>query len=57
MFHIGIDIAWGKTNETGIVMLDTAGKVVKAEWTVGVDQTMGTIYLIVPKGGLGLRES
>ncbi len=45
MFHIGIDLAWaekagGKTNESGIVMLDPAGKVVAAGWTVGIDETV-----------------
>ncbi len=45
-FHIGIDLAWAekarkKTNESDIVMLDSAGNVAVADWTVGVDETVG----------------
>ena len=44
-FHVGLDLAWadklrGKTNESGIVMLDPAGRVAAAGWTVGVDDTV-----------------
>ena len=44
-FHVGLDLAWAdklreKTNESGIVMLDPAGNVVAAGWTVGVDDTV-----------------
>ena len=45
VFHIGIDLAWAdesrkKANESGVVMLDSAGDVAAAEWTTGIDETM-----------------
>ena len=39
-FHVGIDLAWADKNESGIVMLDPAGNVAAAGWTVGVDATV-----------------
>ena len=44
-FHVGIDLAWAdsprtRANESGIVMLDPAGNVAAADWTVGVDNTV-----------------
>ena len=44
-YHIGIDLAWAdesrrKANESGIVMLDPAGDVAAADWTIGIDETM-----------------
>ena len=57
MFHIGIDLAWAdtsrrKTNESGIVMLDPAGNVAAADWTVGVDETMAWLDIHAPGDAL-----
>ena len=48
MFHIGLDLAWAdptdkRPNESGLVMLDPAGEVVHAGWTVGVAATVDWI--------------
>jgi predicted RNase H-like nuclease len=40
---IGIDLAWGDVNETGVVAVESDGTVVAADWTTGVDETLGWI--------------
>jgi predicted RNase H-like nuclease len=36
---IGVDLAWGNVNETGVVACDEAGVVLSAGWTTGVEET------------------
>ncbi len=36
---LGIDLAWGTVNETGVVALDPDGTIADAGWTVGVEDT------------------
>jgi predicted RNase H-like nuclease len=40
---LGIDLAWGAVNETGVVALDPDGTIPAAGWTVGVAETAGWI--------------
>lgn len=35
---LGIDLAWGEVNESGVVALDPDGTIADAGWTVGVEQ-------------------
>ena len=37
---LGIDLAWGNVNETGVVALTPAGIVVDAGWTRGLEETV-----------------
>lgn len=37
---LGIDAAWGSTNETGAVALDQTGRITAAGWPVGLQQTL-----------------
>ena len=52
MFYIGIDLAWKDENETGIVMLNARGGVVKAGWTVGIEDTIKWLDLHAPASAL-----
>ncbi len=36
---LGIDLAWGTVNETGVVALDPDGTIADAGWTTGVEDT------------------
>jgi hypothetical protein len=36
---LGIDLAWGTVNETGVVALDPDGTIADAGWTAGVEDT------------------
>jgi predicted RNase H-like nuclease len=36
---LGIDLAWGTVNETGVVALDPDGTIADAAWTTGVEAT------------------
>ena len=40
MLAIGIDLAWGDVNETGVIAVASDGSVVAADWTRGVDETL-----------------
>ena len=51
-FYVGIDLAWKKTNESGVVMLDPAGNVTCAGWTVGVDSTVAWLDKHAPVDAL-----
>ena len=45
----GVDLAWGEgsdakqANPSGVVVLDSGGRVVDAGWTVGLDETVSRI--------------
>ena len=57
MIHIGIDLAWAdkpreRTNESGIVMLDSTGNVAAATWTVGIGETVAWLRRHVPSDAL-----
>ena len=57
MFHIGLDLAWAdptdkRPNESGLVMLNPAGEVVHAGWTVGVAATVDWIDRTAPAEAL-----
>ena len=51
-FHVGIDLAWKETNESGVVMLDPAGNVTCAGWTRGVDCTVAWLDKHAPVNAL-----
>lgn len=46
MRYLGVDLAWGEgsdakpANRSGVVALDSGGRVVDAGWTVGLDETV-----------------
>jgi predicted RNase H-like nuclease len=43
---LGIDLAWGEgsqvkpANRSGVVALESDGRIVRAGWTIGVDETI-----------------
>ena len=39
MRFVGVDLAWGVVNETGVVALDQDGSIAAAGWTLGVEAT------------------
>lgn len=40
MRFVGVDLAWGNVNETGVVACDETGVVVSAGWTIGVQDAV-----------------
>jgi predicted RNase H-like nuclease len=40
---LGIDLAWGDKNESGVVALDATGVILDAGWTVGLEETSAWI--------------
>lgn len=55
MRFVGVDLAWGAVNETGVIALDPDGSLAAADWTLGVEATArwieehaqpGTVVLI-----------
>lgn len=40
MLFLGVDAAWGEVNETGLVALESSGRVRDAGWAVGLDETV-----------------
>ena len=54
---VGVDLAWAddgdrKPNESGVVMLDPNGTVVRAGWTVGVAETVAWLRKNAPANAL-----
>jgi predicted RNase H-like nuclease len=43
MIYLGVDAAWGKINETGVLALDPSGRILEAGWKVGLEQTVAWI--------------
>lgn len=39
MLFLGVDLAWGEVNETGVVALAESGRVIDADWTCGTTAT------------------
>lgn len=43
MRFLGVDLAWGDVNASGVVALDPSGEILEAGWTVGLDETQAWI--------------
>jgi predicted RNase H-like nuclease len=39
VLFLGVDLAWGEVNRSGVAALDAAGRLVDAGWTTGLDET------------------
>jgi predicted RNase H-like nuclease len=41
---LGVDLAWGNRNESGVVALDPSGSILDAGWTVGLEATAAWVF-------------